>query len=126
MFEDNKFTKEEVQSLLMFYDKFDNIFPEPAGKNEYGEDYWDGKQLFSMILPKITIKTGTIQVKKGEIVDGYLQKDSLESSNQGFIQQIYNAYGMEAIRFYTHTKTITSKWPEGIRSGAQFTMPTLG
>ena len=38
----------------------------------------------------------------------------------------HNAYGMEAIRFYTHTKTITSKWPEGIRSGAQFTMPTLG
>ena len=38
----------------------------------------------------------------------------------------HNAYGMEAIRFYTHIKTITSKWPEGIRSGAQFTMPTLG
>ena len=38
----------------------------------------------------------------------------------------HNAFGMEAIRFYTHTKTITSKWPEGIRSGAQFSMPTLG
>ncbi len=38
----------------------------------------------------------------------------------------HNAYGMDAVRFYTNVKTITSKWPEGVRQGAEFKMPTLG
>ena len=33
------------------------------------------------------------------------------------------AYGMEGVRFYTRLKTITSRWPTGIRSGAQFNFP---
>jgi malonate-semialdehyde dehydrogenase (acetylating)/methylmalonate-semialdehyde dehydrogenase len=31
---------------------------------------------------------------------------------------------MEGVRFYTRLKTTTSRWPTGIRAGAQFTMPT--
>ena len=38
----------------------------------------------------------------------------------------HNAYGMDGVRFYTNIKTITSKWPQGIRQGAEFKMPTLG
>jgi len=34
-------------------------------------------------------------------------------------------YGMEGVRFYTRLKTITSRWPTGIRAGADFSMPTL-
>ena len=29
-------------------------------------------------------------------------------------------HGMEGIRFYTRLKTITARWPSGIRTGAQF------
>ena len=35
-------------------------------------------------------------------------------------------YGMEGFRFYTRLKTVTSRWPSGMRSDPQFTMPTLG
>ena len=35
----------------------------------------------------------------------------------------HGAYGMEAVRFYTRLKTITSRWPTGIRTGAQFNFP---
>jgi malonate-semialdehyde dehydrogenase (acetylating)/methylmalonate-semialdehyde dehydrogenase len=35
----------------------------------------------------------------------------------------HGAYGMEAVRFYTKLKTVTSRWPTGIRSGAQFNFP---
>ncbi|MEC8727668.1 MAG: CoA-acylating methylmalonate-semialdehyde dehydrogenase [Candidatus Puniceispirillales bacterium] len=35
----------------------------------------------------------------------------------------HGAYGMEAVRFYTRLKTVTSRWPTGIRSGAQFNFP---
>ena len=34
-------------------------------------------------------------------------------------------YGMEGVRFYTRLKTVTSRWPTGIRKGADFSMPTM-
>lgn len=34
-------------------------------------------------------------------------------------------YGPEGVRFYTRLKTVTSRWPTGIRAGADFSMPTL-
>ena len=33
-------------------------------------------------------------------------------------------YGPEGVRFYTRLKTVTARWPTGIRSGAQFHFPT--
>jgi malonate-semialdehyde dehydrogenase (acetylating) / methylmalonate-semialdehyde dehydrogenase len=35
-------------------------------------------------------------------------------------------HGPEGVRFYTRLKTITARWPTGIRKGAEFKMPTLG
>ncbi|MEJ0011931.1 MAG: CoA-acylating methylmalonate-semialdehyde dehydrogenase [Bauldia sp.] len=34
-------------------------------------------------------------------------------------------YGPEGVHFYTRLKTVTSRWPEGIKSGAVFTFPTM-
>jgi malonate-semialdehyde dehydrogenase (acetylating) / methylmalonate-semialdehyde dehydrogenase len=36
-----------------------------------------------------------------------------------------NSYGPEGVRFYTKIKTTTARWPTGIRSGAEFVMPTM-
>ena len=36
-----------------------------------------------------------------------------------------NQHGPDSIRFYTKTKTVTSRWPSGIRTGAEFAMPTM-
>ena len=35
------------------------------------------------------------------------------------------AYGPEGVRFYTHLKTVTTRWPTDTRSGAEFTMPVM-
>ncbi|HTV06316.1 MAG TPA: CoA-acylating methylmalonate-semialdehyde dehydrogenase [Acidobacteriaceae bacterium] len=35
-------------------------------------------------------------------------------------------YGPEGVHFYTRLKTITARWPAGIRAGVDTTMPTLG
>lgn len=35
-------------------------------------------------------------------------------------------HGPEGVRFYTRIKTVTSRWPAGIRAGVDTTMPTLG
>ncbi|MGW4182231.1 CoA-acylating methylmalonate-semialdehyde dehydrogenase [Streptomyces albidoflavus] len=37
-----------------------------------------------------------------------------------------NQHGPDAVRFYTRTKTVTSRWPAGLREGASFTLPTMG
>ena len=34
-------------------------------------------------------------------------------------------HGIEGIRFFTKLKTVTSRWPTGIRSGAEFAIPTM-
>ncbi|WP_119390627.1 CoA-acylating methylmalonate-semialdehyde dehydrogenase [Taklimakanibacter lacteus] len=36
-----------------------------------------------------------------------------------------NQHGPDAVRFYTRTKTVTSRWPSGIKEGAQFSIPTM-
>ena len=38
----------------------------------------------------------------------------------------HHMHGLEGVRFYTKLKTITTRWPTGIRSGAEFVMPTMG
>jgi malonate-semialdehyde dehydrogenase (acetylating)/methylmalonate-semialdehyde dehydrogenase len=37
----------------------------------------------------------------------------------------HHMHGPEGVRFYTKLKTITTRWPTGIRSGADFVMPTM-
>ncbi len=36
-----------------------------------------------------------------------------------------NQHGEAGVRFYTKVKTVTSRWPKGIRAGAEFVIPTL-
>ena len=46
----------------------------------------------------------------------------------GWKRSIFGAhgiYGPEAIHFYTRLKTVTTRWPTGIRAGADFKFPTM-
>ncbi|MBM3461687.1 MAG: CoA-acylating methylmalonate-semialdehyde dehydrogenase [Armatimonadetes bacterium] len=36
-----------------------------------------------------------------------------------------NQHGPDGVRFYTRLKTVTQRWPTGIRKGAEFVMPTM-
>jgi malonate-semialdehyde dehydrogenase (acetylating) / methylmalonate-semialdehyde dehydrogenase len=36
-----------------------------------------------------------------------------------------NVHGPDGVRFYTRMKTITSRWPTGIRSGTEYSMPIM-
>jgi malonate-semialdehyde dehydrogenase (acetylating)/methylmalonate-semialdehyde dehydrogenase len=36
-----------------------------------------------------------------------------------------NQHGPDAFRFYTKTKTVTSRWPTGVKEGAEFVIPTM-
>jgi len=36
-----------------------------------------------------------------------------------------NQHGADSIKFWTRTKTITARWPSGIKDGAEFVMPVM-
>ncbi|WP_316860025.1 CoA-acylating methylmalonate-semialdehyde dehydrogenase [uncultured Cohaesibacter sp.] len=36
-----------------------------------------------------------------------------------------NQHGPDAFRFYTRTKTVTARWPSGIKEGGEFAMPIM-
>ena len=38
----------------------------------------------------------------------------------------HHMHGPEGVRFYTRLKTITTRWPTGVRSDPEFVMPTMG
>ena len=38
----------------------------------------------------------------------------------------HHMHGPEGVRFFTRVKTVTSRWPTGIRAGADFALPTMG
>ncbi|MCA0256606.1 MAG: CoA-acylating methylmalonate-semialdehyde dehydrogenase [Proteobacteria bacterium] len=36
-----------------------------------------------------------------------------------------NQHGTDSIKFWTRTKTVTARWPSGIKDGAEFSIPTM-
>ncbi len=38
----------------------------------------------------------------------------------------HSIHGPEGVRFYTRIKTVTTRWPSGMRANPEFIMPTLG
>ncbi len=36
-----------------------------------------------------------------------------------------NQHGPDSVRFYTKTKTVTSRWPSGVKEGAEFVIPVM-
>jgi DNA-directed RNA polymerase II subunit RPB1 len=108
---DNKIKKYEMNNLMMFAKNFDGIYPDPAGLDEDGQEYWTGKQLYSLILPDLNIKEKNITIVRGEIVDGFLDKNMLGRDASGLIKQIYNSYGAEHTKnFFNDTEKLVTRW----------------
>ena len=36
-----------------------------------------------------------------------------------------NQHGTEGVKFWTKVKTVTSRWPSGVKEGASFVIPTM-
>ena len=108
---DIRLRRDQVYNYMMFSDKYNGILPEPAG---YDKDvpYWTGKQLYSLILPDITInQIKSIEIIRGNITKGYLSGDSLGSDSAGLIKQVYNSYGMETCNdFLNDTQKLITRW----------------
>ena len=108
---DIKLRRDQMYNYMMFTNKYNGILPEPEGYDN-NVPFWSGKQLYSLILPDITInQIKTIEIIRGNITKGYLNSDSLGSGSAGLIKQIYNAYGMETCNdFLNDTQKLITRW----------------
>ena len=95
----------------MNVEAFDGEFPEPA-INEDNIVKWTGKQVFSIILPPISLKKGS-----SEIVKGILIKGQVSSKLSGMIvHTIFNEYGyIRTQQYINDLQKIISRYM--VRSG---------
>ena len=108
---DVKVRKDQVYNYMMFSKNYNGQLPEPTGY-EYGQPYWSGKQLYSLILPDISIsQVKNIKIIRGQITEGRLTTESLGASSAGLIKQIHNAYGTGACNnFLNDTQKLITRW----------------
>jgi DNA-directed RNA polymerase beta' subunit len=86
--DETKFTQIEALQLLSGTESFDGVLPEPAIRDEK-RVLWTGKQIYSLILPKITLFLGDIVIRDGELIKGQINK----GSSKKIIHTIHNEYG---------------------------------
>jgi DNA-directed RNA polymerase II subunit RPB1 len=99
----------------------DDKFPEPAILKP--KPLWTGKQIFSLIIPKISLeRTGNketwacpndknILIKNGELLCGNLTKSTIGSSSGGIIHIIWKEKGPYPTRdFMSNTQLLINNW----------------
>jgi DNA-directed RNA polymerase II subunit RPB1 len=105
------FTRKEVMNMLVDINGFDGVIPEPD-INEENTIRWTGKQLVSVVLPKISISNSSVIIKKGILLKGQIDK---KISNM-IVHVIFNEFGFKKTREYINDiQKIITKYL--IRSG---------
>ena len=99
--------RDQMMNYMMFMKQFNGVLPEMGNKNT-----WTGKQLFSLILPDISIsQLKNVKIVRGQVTEGYLNSESLGKTSGGLIKQIFNAYGMkECMNFINNTEKLITRW----------------
>ena len=90
--------------------KYDNF---PFYKYDIeNNDYWDGKQIFSIIIPdSINYKTDKFLIENGILKKGILDKSIMGSKQQGLIHIIYNDLGIkECEKFLNNVHNLITRF----------------
>lgn len=114
-----------VMNLMMWIESFDYRIPPPAIFSP--KPLWTGKQILSMILPKINLikkredtggddefncpKDALINIKRGELITGIICKKTVGTSHGGLIHIINNEAGAEeAKNFLSRAQRLVNNW----------------
>ena len=76
-------------------------------------------------MPDVRITT---HADRGGAMAGYLMLLAAPFTFGGWKRSGFgdlNQHGPDSIRFYTKTKTVTSRWPSGVKEGAEFSIPLM-
>ena len=133
-------TKSEVMQLLVWIESFDGKFPEPSYRpgdpipvdmdiynTHTDEELWSGRDLVSIILPKLNLKRSNmvfedidhdehrlqnlVNIVKGSMLNGVLDKSLLGTKSGGLVHVIYNDYGPDITQqFLDSLQALITNW----------------
>ena len=112
--------KDRLMNMIMLINGWDHNIPKPAViKN--GVEYWTGKQVFSLILPKSLIIENVkdvmnpfdkgIMIKSGKIISGSVDKSVIGKSQGGLIHILFNDFGSGTTKvFLNQVQKLSNYW----------------
>lgn len=116
--------KEYVMNMIMIVDNWNGMLPKPAiikRRNGKVKEYWTGKQMFSMILPK-TLNFNRLYnlenpddkgvlILNGNLVSGIVDKSIIGKSHGGLIHILFNDFGPgTTMVFMNQVQKIANYW----------------
>jgi DNA-directed RNA polymerase beta' subunit len=111
------FTQNEIMNLMASVEAFKGFLPEPIIKDGK-KVLWSGKQIYSMVLPPISLTFNqsspikTVIIEKGIMTQGQVEK----KCSAKIVHIIFNDYGyVEAARYLNDLQKVVSRFM--IRSG---------
>ncbi|KAI9348768.1 DNA-directed RNA polymerase II largest subunit [Zopfochytrium polystomum] len=124
---DNFLSKDLVMNILMWVPNWDGVIPTPAILKPI--PLWTGKQMMSLVIPKINLEGYHSQhpdnekdenisvgdtkviVQQGELLAGILCKKTVGNSGGGIIHVTAIEYGPEAAKVFFHaTQVVVNYW----------------
>ncbi|KAJ1537276.1 DNA-directed RNA polymerase II subunit rpb1, partial [Cladochytrium tenue] len=124
---DNFLTKDLVMNILMWIPDWDGVVPTPAILKPI--PLWTGKQIISLVIPKINIEGYHSQhpeeekdeyisvgdtkviVQQGELIAGTLCKKTVGNSGGGIVHVTWLEHGPEAAKQFLHyTQMVVNYW----------------
>jgi DNA-directed RNA polymerase beta' subunit len=123
-------TRDMLMNIIMIIDGWDGIIPKPAVvlyKEGKYEEYWTGKQVYSLIIPKtIYVDNGNlasklkkdlnkddrcIYIHRGELLSGVIDKSIVGKSQGSLIHILFNDRGCTTTKvFLNQIQKITNYW----------------
>ena len=120
---DTFITREDLYNLSMWIDEIDQIPPPAILKPKC---LWTGKQVMSLILPKIqyrrynesrrlhnwaSVEDKNILIRNGELICGELTKGQVGNTGGGLVHIIWKEYGPEICSaFLSQTQCVINQW----------------
>ena len=115
-------TKEALMNILLWVPDWDGVVPSPAIFKP--RPRWTGKQVISMVIPKIVnlhmpndakedspLKDDALLIQSGELMFGLLQKKNVGASGGGIIHVIFNEQGPDAaMAFFNGCQRVVNYW----------------
>lgn len=115
-------SREQVMNILLWVPEWDGVVPHPAIIKP--RPRWTGKQLISMIIPKIVnlsvpndaredapLKDDGVLVHEGELMFGLLTKKNVGATGGGIVHIIFNELGPEsAMAFFNGCQRVVNYW----------------
>jgi len=88
--------KRQFMNIMIWNEIAVTKLPVPKGPN----GLYTGKQLFSLMLPNITMNTGKSKIINGELLEGTLNNAELGKSQNGIIKRLLKDHGTEHVRLF--------------------------